>query len=199
LVLEGDGRLLDLATGTGDQLLAIRRLRPKARITGLDFSAPMLELARQKARAQTATLPAGSPEPTLILGDVIDTGLPPDHFDSVSMSLALRSLPFREPLYQEALRVLRPGGLFALLELWHDPRTLWAPLAKLHLETLAPLAASVLLGADQRAYQFMGRSILAFPDPWRLRDELAAAGLERIGVRTYTFGTAMLLWGRKPL
>ncbi|MDR2456102.1 MAG: ubiquinone/menaquinone biosynthesis methyltransferase [Deltaproteobacteria bacterium] len=200
LVELGDGaRILDLATGTGDQLTSIRRLHPKAQVTGLDFSEPMLEVAKRKAAEQSKLLPPDSPEPHLVLGDVLETWLPSSHFDSVSMSFALRSLPSREPLYREVIRVLKPGGRFVFLELWHDRRAPWARLIRLHLEVLAPFAASALLGADKTAYQFLGRSIIAFPDPYRLSDELLAAGFDQIGLRTYTFGTAMLVWGRKPL
>jgi demethylmenaquinone methyltransferase/2-methoxy-6-polyprenyl-1,4-benzoquinol methylase len=197
-VLDGEGRFLDLATGTGDQLISIRRRHPMAQVTGLDFSAPMLEAAKAKTARQSEKLPAGAPAPNLVLGDVMDTWLPSGHFDSVSMSFALRSLPNREPLYREVLRVLKPGGRFALLELWHDKRAPWSKLARLHLETLAPLAASALLGADKKAYQFLGRSIIAFPDPFRLLDELFAAGFESLECKTFTFRTAMLVWGRKP-
>ena len=198
VILDGDGKLLDLATGTGDQLISIRRLHPKAQVTGLDFSEPMLEVARKKTESQSLKLPAETPAPSLVLGDVLDTWLPSNHFDSVSMSFALRSLPNREPLYREVMRVLKPGGRFAFLELWHDRRAPWARLSRLHLEVLAPFAASAFLGADKKAYQFMGRSIIAFPDPFRLLDELEAAGFDNLGRRTFTLRTAMLLWGRKP-
>ena len=198
VIVDGDGRLLDLATGTGDQLLSIRRRHPKAQLTGLDFSEPMLEVARKKAALQSEKLPAGANEPELVLGDVLSTCLPSDHYDSISISFALRSLPSREPLYHEVLRLLKPGGRFAFLELWHDPRPSWAPLARFHLEVVTPFAAS-LMGAEKTAYQFLGRSILAFPDPLRLIDELAAAGFEKTGHRTYTFKATMLVWGSKPL
>jgi demethylmenaquinone methyltransferase/2-methoxy-6-polyprenyl-1,4-benzoquinol methylase len=199
IILEGEGQFLDLATGTGDQLITLRERHPRASVTGVDFSGPMLAIARDKTAEQNRRLPPGSPKPRLILGDIVDTGLPDGRFDSVSISFALRSLPNRKPVYREALRVLKPGGRFALLELWHDPRPLWAPLAKLHIETLIPLLAEALFGADPTAYQFLGRSIIAFPDPWRILAELGEAGMVGLGHRTYTFGAVMLAWGQKPL
>jgi demethylmenaquinone methyltransferase/2-methoxy-6-polyprenyl-1,4-benzoquinol methylase len=196
--LDGPGAFADLATGTGDQLLAIRERHPEARLTGIDFSAPMLGLAEAKAARQSGLLGPGSPPPDWRLGEASATGLDPGSQDAVSISFGLRNLPDRAPLYREAMRILKPGGRLLILELWHDPRPWFARIHRLHLETVTPFVAGALFGSEEKAYRYLGVSILAFPDPWRLLDELALAGFADPGLRTFTFGAAMLAWARKP-
>ncbi|MDR1049527.1 MAG: ubiquinone/menaquinone biosynthesis methyltransferase [Deltaproteobacteria bacterium] len=209
LVLDPPGKFLDLATGSGDQLVAAGARWPGAELTGLDFSKPMLELARRKvtsarAAARVEAREAGgpavppSPEPVLIHGDALHNDLPENAFDSVSISFGLRNISPRRELYKTVLRVLKPGGRFLVLELFFEPRSLWAPVHRFYLKSAIPGLVGGLFEGAGDAYGYLGESVVAFPHPDVLIDQMARAGFVGLGRRTHTFGVAMLVWGHKP-
>ncbi|MDR2459165.1 MAG: ubiquinone/menaquinone biosynthesis methyltransferase [Deltaproteobacteria bacterium] len=190
------GRFLDLATGSGDQLLAIKSLWPYANLVGLDFSDNMLSLAEKKI---AKFYPDQDSEIELVLGDAYCPPFPPSSFDSVTISFGLRNLPDRPRIYEKVLELLKPGGRFLILELFFDPRGFWAPLHRFHLETITPLLAFLLFQEEEKAYRYLTKSILNFPHPMVILSELEEAGFRGNEYLTYTFGSTMLLWGQKPL
>jgi demethylmenaquinone methyltransferase/2-methoxy-6-polyprenyl-1,4-benzoquinol methylase len=188
------GRFLDLATGSGDQLLAIRDHWPYAELTGLDFSDSMLGIARKKLNKHYP-----NDEIDLILGDVYEPPFEPSSFDSVSISFGLRNLGKRELLYEQAFRVLKPGGRFLILELFFDNRGLIAPIHRFHVEIVTPWLAGMLFRSQNKAYNYLSRSVFNFPHPAVIVDELMEAGFKGVEYQTYTFSSTMLVWGQKPL
>lgn len=105
---EGDGReVLDLASGTG----VISRLLAECgfRVTGLDFSEPMLERARRKHR----DLKSGA---TFLIGDAEDTRQPDDRFDAIATRHLVWTLPDPRAAFADWFRVLRPGGKVLIVD-----------------------------------------------------------------------------------
>jgi demethylmenaquinone methyltransferase/2-methoxy-6-polyprenyl-1,4-benzoquinol methylase len=192
LAIDNPGRFLDLAAGTGDQLAAAREFWPAADLTGLDFSEKMLKLAA----AKLAKLPG--PRPTLVLGDALLPPFEPASFDSISISFGLRNIGDRPALYRSALRLLKPAGRFLVLDLVFDRRLPWAPLHKLHLKKIAPWTARLAVGRQASAYRYLADSIISFPHPASLCDELEDSGFVAPGSRIYTFWAAALVWDAKP-
>lgn len=187
-----EARILDLATGTGDQLTALKKAAPNRRLTGLDFSEDMLALARAKL--------AGSPgpPPELLLGDALELPYPEASFEAVTISFGLRNIAERARLYDQALRVLKPGGQFLILEMYFARDTAWSPLYRFYLNRILPLVGTMISGRKS-AYRYLAESIMKFPQPLEIKAELAMAGYSEIGHKSYSFNTAMLVWGRKPL
>lgn len=97
------GRILDLACGTGRIGVWLRQ-RTAAALDGVDLTPEMLEVARAKGIYQS-----------LRVADVRDTGLPADTYDLCTQSLADEHMAALTPLYREAARVTRPGGIFVLV------------------------------------------------------------------------------------
>ncbi|MDR1039837.1 MAG: ubiquinone/menaquinone biosynthesis methyltransferase [Deltaproteobacteria bacterium] len=192
--MEYPGSFLDLATGSGEQLRAIRSLWPYANLTGLDFSAPMLDVAADKL----ARLGYGEGV-KLVLGDVYKAPFESSSFDSVSISFGIRNLPDRPALYREAKRLLKPGGRFLILELFFDSRNFLAPIHRFHLATVSPWLAGRFFYSQGKAYDYLSQSIIDFPHPAVIMDELEDAGFKGVEHQTYTFQSAMLVWGQKPL
>jgi demethylmenaquinone methyltransferase/2-methoxy-6-polyprenyl-1,4-benzoquinol methylase len=188
------GRFLDLATGSGDQLLAARNHWPYVELTGLDFSESMLKIARKKL---TRHFPHDDID--LILGDAYAPPFEESTFDSVSLSFGLRNLSRRPDVYSQVLRILKPGGRFLILELFFDHRGPTAPLHRFHLEQVTPWLAGKLFKSQNKAYTYLSRSIIDFPHPAVIVDELLEAGFKGVEYQTYTFGSTMLVWGQKPL
>ncbi len=191
-VLEAPGRLLDLAAGTGDQIVAVKSVRPDMEVTGLDLSTVMMELARPKFAGLSP------PAPVMVEGDALDLPFEGGRFDSVSISFGLRNIPARAELYRQVLRVLKPGGRFLVLEMYHDREDVFAPLIRLYMKKVVPLLGGRLISREREAYRYLVSSIMAFPRPEDLAAEMTAAGFESVAFRIYTFRTVMLVWGEKP-
>jgi len=105
------GDVLEIAIGTGRNLPYYPR---DVTLTGIELSPAMLDLA--KARAQQLGL-----EIHLRLGDAQALPFPADNFDAVVCTLALCSIPDDRKAVQGVRRVLRPGGLFLLVEHVRSP------------------------------------------------------------------------------
>ena len=192
-VLEGPGRLLDLASGTGDQIVAVKRARPDLAVTGLDLSPAMVELAAPKFAA------LAPPRPEMLVGDALSLPFEAESFDSVSISFGLRNITARTELYREVLRVLKPGGRFLVLEMFYDRHSLAAPIVGFYLKKIIPVLGGRIVSREKEAYRYLVSSIMGFPQPEELAGEMTRAGFMAPQFRTYTFNAVMLVWGEKPL
>ena len=190
-VIDAPGRLLDLAAGTGDQIVAAKKAWPRLEAVGLDISPAMMELAAPKFDL----LPP--PRPGMIAGDALDLPFGESFFDSVSISFGLRNISARRDLYKEVLRVLKPGGRFVVLEMYHDREAFLAPLVNFYLKRVVPVVGGRIVSRQPEAYRYLISSILAFPQPRQLMEEMEAAGFSDLSYQSYTFNTVMLVWGHK--
>lgn len=191
-IVKSPGRLLDLAAGTGDQIVAAKRAWPGLEAVGLDLSAAMMDLAEAKFNKLQA------PRPRMISGDALATPFADEEFDSVSMSFGLRNVSSRAKLFAEAFRVLKPGGRLLILEMYYDQNAPWAPFMRCYLKKVVPFLGGRLISSEKTAYNYLVSSIMAFPRPDIVADEMRAAGFVDLHTKTYTLNTVMLLWGDKP-
>ncbi|HUY59082.1 MAG TPA: methyltransferase domain-containing protein [Solirubrobacteraceae bacterium] len=110
---QAQGDALEIAVGTGRNL---RHYPDGVKLTGIEFSPAMLEVARQAAAGLSRTI-------DLRLGDAQALEFPDKSFDTVVCTLALCTIPDDRAAVSEAKRVLRPGGRFLLLEHVRSPNT----------------------------------------------------------------------------
>lgn len=184
-------RVLDVATGTGDVALALAHRHPQAAVVGLDPSVGMLEVARRKVAA------AGLGERIeLVEGDAQAMDFPGASFDACCIAFGIRNVPDRAAALAEMTRVLRPGGVLAVLELSEPQGGAMAALARFHVHQVVPRVGALLSGAD--AYRYLRRSIAAFPPADAFVAMLGEAGLEQARARRLSFGTAHLFTARRP-
>ncbi len=184
LGLREGARVLDVATGTADVALTILEQRGGARVTGLDPSREMLDVGREKLAR------AGHPEVELVVGDAEALPFEDGAFDAVTMAFGIRNVPDRDRALGEILRVLRPGGRVAILELGEPRAGLLAPLSRLYIHELVPRVGGLVAGRAEYAY--LARSIAAFPAPERFARQLVEAGLVDAQVTPLTFGVVNL-------
>ena len=178
VVRPGD-RFLDVCCGTGD--LALAAADAGGRVTGLDFSAPMLERARSK-----------STEVEWLEGDALSLPFSEGSFDAVTIGFGLRNLANVERGLEELRRVLRPGGRLAILEITR-PKGLAAPFYRLWFDGVIPLAGKVLPGGS--AYSYLPASVRRFPAPEGLAKLLDEAGFDEIRWRLFAGGIVALHTG----
>lgn len=185
LAITGPARVLDLATGTGDLAIAIARRHPEANVVGVDPSARMLAVGRDKI--ERAGLSARI---TLEEGDAQALRFDDASFDATTIAFGIRNVPDRARGLAEMARVTRPGGRIAILELSEPRRGIFAPFARFHVHTVVPTVGAWLSGA--REYSYLARSIEAFPPAEEFARMMEAAGLAMVRVAPMTFGACTL-------
>jgi demethylmenaquinone methyltransferase / 2-methoxy-6-polyprenyl-1,4-benzoquinol methylase len=184
--------VLDLATGSGDVLFALRQgLGDHARLTGLDFCEPMLEQAR--AKRQKKQLKEGGNQ--FLAGDCLALPFADESFDLITIAFGLRNLADRAKGLSEMRRVLRPGGRLIVLE-FSQPYLWFRPFYYLYLRGVLPWVARWLTG-DRNAYLYLGSSISEFPDRAGLVQEIEQSGFSQVRARALTFAIVALHEGKK--
>jgi len=189
---ESPGDILDLATGSGDVLFALRQgLGEEVNLTGLDFCEPMLEEARKKRTDRRL-----EEKPNQFLhGDCLALPFADESFDLVTIAFGLRNLADRSKGLAEMLRVLRPGGRLIVLE-FSQPYLWFRPFYYLYLRGILPWVARWLTG-DRDAYLYLGSSISEFPDRAGLCHEIEQAGFTMVRAKALTFSIVALHEGTK--
>jgi demethylmenaquinone methyltransferase/2-methoxy-6-polyprenyl-1,4-benzoquinol methylase len=175
VVWPGD-RVLDACCGTGD--FAIEAERHGGRVVGLDFSERMIARARRK-----------SPTVEWVRGDALALPFEDGEFDAATVGFGIRNLEDLEGGLRELHRVLRPGGLVAVLEIT-QPRGLLRPFFRVWLDVLVPLAGKVLPGG--KAYTYLPASIKRFPGPEDLSSVFERAGFGQVRFRLLGGGSVAL-------
>ncbi|MDD5126649.1 MAG: ubiquinone/menaquinone biosynthesis methyltransferase [Dehalococcoidales bacterium] len=181
-------RILDLACGTGDLSIAIsRQAKGKLEIIGLDYSEPMLEIARKKA----ARLVANSPD--FVLGDATRLPFPEENFDIVGISFAFRNLTYHNPITQtaleEVLRVLAPGGRFVIVESSQPSSQFIRWFFRLYLRGFV-FNIGYLLSGNRSAYEYLAESMVRFYTPAEVRELLIGVGFKSVSYCPLFFGAA---------
>jgi demethylmenaquinone methyltransferase / 2-methoxy-6-polyprenyl-1,4-benzoquinol methylase len=173
--------ILDLCCGTGDLTIHLKRkATPGTEIKALDFSPPMLELARMKASRQNLS------KIEFIQGDAAAMPFSDNYFDSVGIAFAFRNLtyhnPDRDKFLAEILRVLKPGGRLVIVETSQPKSTLFRKLFHWQLRWItAPVGG--LISGQYEAYKYLAHSASNYHDIGELEELLTEAGFTSVSTR----------------
>lgn len=180
------GDLLDLATGSGDVAFALSKgVKTARQVVGMDFCQPMLDEAERKKNAA-----GGFENVSFRVGDVLALPVSDGVFDTVTIAFGLRNLADRDRGLREMRRVLRPSGRLFVLE-FSQPHRWFRPFYYFYLGHVLPRLAGWLTG-DRAAYDYLNRTIGAFPDRAALAAELTAAGFSTVHAKPLTLGVVAL-------
>jgi demethylmenaquinone methyltransferase/2-methoxy-6-polyprenyl-1,4-benzoquinol methylase len=171
--------VLDACCGTGD--LALAALAEGGRVTGVDFSEPMLERARRKSSAIE-----------WVRGDLLELPFADGSFDAATVGFGVRNVADLARGLAELRRVLRDGGRLAILEIT-TPRGPLRHFYGLWFDRLVPLLGKALPGGS--AYTYLPASVRRFPDAEGLAALLDEAGFSRIRYRFLAGGIVALHTG----
>ncbi len=183
-------KLLDLATGTGD--LAFDALRMKGvKITGIDISENMLELARQKIE-----LAGVSDRFQVQLGDSENLTFSDASFDGVMASFGVRNFENLEKGLGEMYRVLKPGSKAVILEFSSPASFPFKQIYNIYFRYILPFLGSAV-SKDTEAYSYLHRSVVNFPDGQRFVSLLDKAGFKNTKFRPLSLGICTIYTGIK--
>jgi len=186
------GRVLDVATGTAAVAIELAKGAPGRTVVGLDQSTEMLAAGR--ARVERAGL-AGRIE--LREGRAESLPFADGEFDALTFTYLLRYVDDPLATMCELVRVVRPGGVVAMLE-FDVPRGVWRPLWELYVRVGLPLAGAVVSPAWREVGGFLGPSIRAFHERVSLEQLWRDAGLDAVQTRRLSLGGGVVVWGIRP-
>jgi demethylmenaquinone methyltransferase/2-methoxy-6-polyprenyl-1,4-benzoquinol methylase len=181
------GHVLDVATGTG--LVAAQLLAHGHRVTGLDQSPDMLELARRRFGGRVE----------LVEGSATALPFADASFDHLTFTYLLRYVDDPGATLAELVRVVRPAGTVANLE-FCVPTGIWRPLWDLYVAVGLPAAGRLVSRGWYDVGRFLGPSIRGFYERWPLEHQLGLwreAGIADVRARRMSLGGGVVIWGTK--
>lgn len=186
-------RLLDLATGTGDQILFLMKNTHRiAEAIGVDLSEGMLAIGREKV--------AQSPyaeRVRLETGDALNIPVEEGGFDVTTISFGIRNVIDVPNAMAEMLRVLKPGGRSLILECSLPPNFLLRKIYLFYFRHFLPWIGGLVSG-NTDAYKYLNRTVETFPCGEDFCKIMRDAGFQNVGCRTMTLGVATIYFGDKP-
>ena len=182
-------KFLDLCCGTGDLALTVcRRGGGGVSVAGIDYSLPMLEIAR----AKSASLTEGR-HISFIHGDASALPFPDVSFDCVGISFAFRNLTYKNPLagqhLTEVRRVLAAGGRYVIVETSQPNSKLIRRIFHRYLRWFVRNVGFWLSG-NKGAYSYLAESAAGFYTTEEVSAMLLWAGFREIRYRPFLFGAA---------
>lgn len=176
------GKVLDVACGTGDMVVELLRTRHAAslQVTGVDLSEEMLAIAKRKA-----------PQAEYRLADAEHLPFGDASFDAVTCAFGVRNFVHLEQGLGEMVRVLKPGGRMAILELATPDNPFIRFFYNIYTRRIIPWLGSRIAG-NRDAYTYLPSSIERFPKGTAMVDKLKAAGGRTVEHQKLTFGVCRL-------
>jgi len=159
--------LLDLATGTGDLAAAISGASPATKITGADFSAPMLDVARAR----------NLPQAEWLVADAMAMPFADAAFDVITVAFGLRNMADWPRAVQEMARVIRPGGHLVILDFSLPTLPGLRGGYRFYLHKILPKLAGLLTG-QRAAYEYLSGTIERFPSGPAMVELLTTNGFQ---------------------
>jgi demethylmenaquinone methyltransferase/2-methoxy-6-polyprenyl-1,4-benzoquinol methylase len=183
-----DARVLDLCCGTGDVLLALEA-RARRAVLGSDFCHPMLVEARRKIAARHFRT-------GLLESDALALPLADASLDLITVAFGFRNLANYQRGLEEMLRVLKPGGVAAILEFSQPPNATFRALYGFFSTSILPRIGGIISGSRE-AYLYLPESIRKFPGAEQLAEEIRHAGFSHVEFERMTGGAVALHLGQK--
>lgn len=177
--------ILDIATGTGDLAILLSKTNAQ-KIIGLDLSAGMLEIGKKKVEEKNL-----QHKIEMVLGDSENIPFADNYFDAITVSFGIRNFETLEKGLSEILRVLKPNGIFIILETSVPTRFPYKQGYGFYTKYILPLIGK-LFSKDNVAYGYLSESANNFPFGEKLNNILQKIGFIEVKHSPQTFGVATI-------
>jgi len=182
-----DQQVLDLATGTGDQLIFLHSRKVDiARGIGIDMAEEMLKVGRQKLSERKLDEVF-----SLQTGDATSIPFEDESFDAVTISFGIRNVGDVEKSLNEIWRVLKPDGRALILEFSLPANRILRRLYLLYFRHVLPKIGALISG-DGYAYSYLNKTVESFPYGKEFCELLSSAKFKNINAHPLTFGIATI-------
>lgn len=185
-------KVLDIATGTADIALAARAAGA-TQVVAADFSREMLVYARAKI---AATVRHDHKAIVLAAADGLSLPFADNTFDAVVTGFSLRNVGNLDQFLREMVRVTKPGGRVACLEITRPRSPHFRKFFAWYFGKVVPLAGRIISGSKE-AYSYLPHSVSIFVTPEELRVRMEDAGLNHAKFETLMLGTIAIHHGAK--
>ncbi|MEX0802724.1 MAG: ubiquinone/menaquinone biosynthesis methyltransferase [Candidatus Binatia bacterium] len=189
----GNERILDLGTGTGDlTFAAAKSVQGDGRIIGLDFSLPMIRLARAKQKADQ-----NGDRTHFVQASALRPPFADEVFDGIMTAFVLRNVSDLRLFFIQSFRLLKPGGRLVSLDMFPPSKGAFSLLYSFYFYRLMPSIGG-LLAQDRQAYQYLSDSVRQFASPEKIAELIEQCGFEKVTLQRFLFGAVCLHMADKP-
>ena len=185
-------KLLDVATGTADFAIEAVRMGLNVHVTGVDISAGMLDVGREKIAAR-----GWNDRIELIQGDSVALPFGDNTFDGYTVAFGVRNFEDLQGGLRDMCRVLKPGAMGLVLEFSKPKHFPIKQVFGLYFKHIMPTVGK-WVSKDPSAYTYLPESVQAFPEGEGFLEEMRTAGYVDVRARSLTGGIATIYTGRKP-
>jgi demethylmenaquinone methyltransferase / 2-methoxy-6-polyprenyl-1,4-benzoquinol methylase len=183
--------VLDIATGTGDLAIQMAEHIPGARITGLDISPGMLEVGKQKVRKKHL-----ESRINMVIGDSEALPFDDNTFDAITVAFGVRNFENLEKGLSEINRVLKPGGVFMVLETSVPVKFPFKQGYRIYTKGILPVIGRIF-SKDRSAYAYLSESASVFPFGQAFNNILTKTGFINVTNKPQTMGVATIYQASK--
>jgi demethylmenaquinone methyltransferase/2-methoxy-6-polyprenyl-1,4-benzoquinol methylase len=188
ILRQPEARVLDLCCGTGDVLLDLQAVALNP-VIGADFCHPMLVTAASKVRTRQFAS-------ALFEADALELPLAANSLDAITIAFGFRNLVNYRAGLAEFQRVLKPGGVLAILEFSHPPGFWLRNGYGFYSKAVLPWIGGLISGS-RAAYTYLPESVAKFPRAGELRGMLEQEGFVNARFELLSGGIAALHSGEK--
>jgi demethylmenaquinone methyltransferase/2-methoxy-6-polyprenyl-1,4-benzoquinol methylase len=185
-------QILDCATGTGDQIIALMEKKPSiSSVVGIDLAAAMLEIAKQKIAKK-----AYADKVVFQIANALEIPFPDNHFECITISFGIRNVTDTMAVFKEFRRVLKPKGRVLILEGTIPTKKWLRSLYLFYLRHFLPrIGGTISKNID--AYRYLNKTIETFPQGERFCGLMRAAGFIDVRNNPLFLGITTIYQGDK--
>ena len=187
--LHAEQSCLDLCCGTGDIAREVLRQYPSSKVTGLDFSEEMLNIAESKNNNKITV--------QYIPGDAMNIPFQDAAFDAVTIGYGMRNVQNISQFLREIVRVLKPEGVLVSLDVVKVRIPILAELNHFYFFHIVPLVGKLLMPGEE-IFQYLPESSLEYPNQESLTNLMIETGFEKVGFHNFVFGASTVHVAYKP-
>ena len=187
--LQTEQSCLDLCCGTGDIAREVLRQHPSSKVTGLDFSEEMLNIAESKNTSEITV--------QYIPGDAMNIPFQDAAFDAVTIGYGMRNVQNISHFLREILRVLKPEGVLVSLDVGKVHIPILAELNHFYFFHIVPLVGKLLMPGEE-IFKYLPESSLEYPNQESLKNLMIETGFQKVKFHNFVFGASTVHVAFKP-